>query len=110
MEYPTDLRLNEDKDIAIDDANDLALVSGVDQLEQSVAIGVLDEIQTFLGSRVTGARIGRLEERIQTGLSEDPQVGTITNVSVETFDRQTNTISVDVSVLQNNDFTLEINT
>ncbi|AGF91206.1 hypothetical protein HAPG_00020 [Halorubrum phage GNf2] len=110
MEYPTDLRLNQDKDIAINGANDLALVSGVSQLEQSVALDVLDELEDFIGSRVTGTRVGRLEERIQTALSNDSQVQTVTNVSVEEFNRQTETVRIDVSLLRDDDFTLEVST
>jgi len=108
MEYPTDIRLGEDKDIVINDANDIGLVSGVQQLEQSVAIDVLDEIERFLGSAVTGTRVGKIEERIQTALQNDEQVGTVTNVSVEEFDRRDGSLNVSVSLLRDDDFTITV--
>jgi hypothetical protein len=108
VDYPTDLQLNGDKDIFLDGANDLATVSGVRQLEQSVAIDVMDEIQNFIGGRVTGKNIGLLEERVRQGLNDDPQLSEVRQVNVREYDRRTDEIKIDIIVSQNDDFTIEV--
>lgn len=108
VEYPTDLDLNEDKDIHLDGANDLATTSGVEQLQQSVGIDVMDELRDFVAGRLTGGNIGSLEERIRQGLDDDPQLSDVRNVTIEQFDRRTDTVEITVSVVENADFTLEV--
>lgn len=110
MEYPTDLELNENKDIFLDGANDLATVTGPQQLEQSAAISVLDELDDFVSGRLTGENIGLLEERVRQGLNDDPQLGRIRNVSIKTFNRDTELVTISVQVAGNDDFTLQLNT
>lgn len=107
-ERPRDIALNEDADVYLDDVNDLALVSGNDQLQQSIAIDVLDVTQQFVGSKISAQSVGLLEQRILEALNEDPQVGTIRNVSVEEFDRRNNSVTVQVTLLENEDFTIEV--
>lgn len=107
VEYPTDILLNSDKDIAIDSANDIGLISGIRQLSQSVALDVMDEIPDIVGGRVTGQNIGLLEEKIRRGLNEDPQLSEVRSVNITEFNRQSNTLSMEVLVVDNDDFTLE---
>lgn len=108
VDYPTDLDLNENKDVHLDASNDLELTSGVEQLQQSVAVDVLDEIQSLLAGRVTGENIGLLEERIESGLNDDPQVGAVRSVTIGSFNRQTDKVVIDVKLVKNEDFTLEL--
>lgn len=108
VEYPTDLDLNEGKDIHLDSTNDLTLTSGIAQLQQSVAIDVMDELRDFVGGRLTGKNVGQLEESIASGLNDDPQVDTVRSVSLDTYDRQNKTVEITVHVVENDDFTLEV--
>lgn len=108
VDYPTDLDLDDSKDIHLDGANDLATVSGVDQLSQSVAIDVMDEIQDFIGGRVTGKNIGLLEERIRQGLNDDPQLSEVQSVNIEEYDRRDNSITMEIVTIKNADFTIEV--
>lgn len=108
VDYPTDLDLNQDKDIHLDGSNDLAVTSGVEQLEQSVAIDVMDEIQEFIGGRVTGPNIGLLEERLRGALNDDPQLSEVRLVNVAEYDRRTDTITIEIIVVDDEDFTLEV--
>lgn len=108
VDYPTDLDLDDSKDIHLDGANDLATVSGVDQLSQSVAIDVMDEIQDFIGGRVTGKNIGLLEERIRQGLNDDPQLSEVQAVNIEEYDRRDNSITMKIVTIENKDFTIEV--
>lgn len=107
VDYPTDLDLDSDKDTHLDGANDLALVSGEAQLAQSVAIDVMDEIQEFIGGRVTGKNVGLLEERIRSGLNDDPQLSQVTDVNIVEYDRRTDKLTIEVRTVENNEFTLE---
>lgn len=105
---PTDIALGRDKDIRIDDANDIGLVSGQAQLEQSVAIDVFDELTDFIGGKVTGRNLGLLEERIRQGLNDDPQLDEVTNVRIVEYDRGNDSIVIEASVPENDDFTLSV--
>lgn len=109
-DYPTDLDLNSDKDIHIDAANDLATVSGIRQLTQSVAIDAMDEIQDFIGGRVTGKNVGLLEERLRQGLNDDPQLSEVRSVNLTEYDKQAGTITIEILTIENEDFTLEVDT
>jgi len=106
VEYPTDLDLDPDKDIHLDGANDLALVSGVDQLKQSVAIDVMDEIQDFIGGRVTGRNIGLLEERLRQAFNDDPQLDEVVSVNITQYDQRTNELTIEAKTIENEEFTL----
>lgn len=107
-DYPSDLDLNQNRDIHLNGANDLALTSGVENLQQSVGIDVMDELSDFVAGRLTGENIGRLEERIRDGLDSDPQLSDVRNVTIDQFDRQTDTVEISVHVVENEDFTLEV--
>jgi hypothetical protein len=108
QEYPTDLALNEDMDIYLDGANDLATISGVDQLEQSVALDVRDVTLQFVGEPITGPAIGLLEERVQRALARDEQLSQVKNVVVQEYDRREDTIRIDILVIDDEDFTIEV--
>jgi len=108
VKYPTDLDLNQNKDIHLDGSNDLATTSGVAQLQQSVAIDVMDEIDEFIGGRVTGDNIGILEERVREALNDDPQLDSIRNVDIEQYDRRTGKLRMTITTIKNNDFQIEV--
>lgn len=108
VEYPTDLDLNSDKDIHLNGANDLALTSGVAQLEQSVAIDVMDVLDDFIGGRVTGTNIGLLEERVRQALNDDPQLDEVRSVEIVEYDRRTDEVMMEVLTIKDDDFTLEV--
>lgn len=108
VEYPTDAELNEQKDIFVDEAGDISLVSGIDQLAQSVGIDIFDETQDFTGSKLTGLTIGRLEAQIRDGLDNDPQLDDIVSVTIRSFDEEAGNVFIEVVTTANNEFTLPI--
>lgn len=108
VEYPTDLDLDNSKDIHLDAGNDLTLTSGIAQLQQSVALDVLNNVDDFISGQLSGENLGRLETSIRQSLERDPQVGDVRTVTIDSFDRQTGRISVDVTLTKNEDFTLEL--
>lgn len=110
MEYPTDLDLNSDKDVHLDGANDLAVVSGIKQLTQSVAIDAMDAIQQFIGGPVTGPELGLLEERLRQALEEDPQLSGVRSVNITEYDRGSNAITVEIRTIENDNFEIGVST
>lgn len=107
VEYPTDIDLNSDKDVHLNGANDLALVGGEEQLRQSVAIDVMDEIEDFIGGRVTGKTLGLLEERFLQAFNDDPQLDEVISVNIKQYDRRTDELIIEAKTVKNEDFTLE---
>jgi len=107
VDYPTDLDLDSSKDVYLDGSNDLAVVSGEAQLRQSVAIDAMDEIQEFIGGRVTGKNVGLLEERLRRAFNDDPQLDEVVNVNVVEYDRRTNELVIEATTIENENFTIE---
>lgn len=108
MEYPTDLAVDSNLDLFLDGANDLATISGLEQLQQSVALDVLDITRQFVGSEITGPEIGRLEARVERSLQQDEQLQNVQSVNVTEHNRKTDTIVMKVFVVNDDDFTLEV--
>lgn len=106
----TDVAVDENLDIFIDDTNDIGVVTGSEQLEQSVALDILDVTRDFVGRRLSANNVGILEERIRQSLESDEQLGPIESVVVEEYNRQNNTIVSTVRTRANNEFELEVNT
>lgn len=104
----SDIRLDSGMDVEINAGNDIGLVSGHEQLEQSLGTDVMDEIQNLIGGRVDGHNVGLLEERMRQALNDDPQVGDIAYVNVEEFDRRTASISAEVGVVEDENFRVEV--
>ena len=104
----TDLLIDEDLDIVIDTTNDLGTVSGIQQLEQSVAIDVLDVTRQFVGSRLTGGQIGLLEERVLRSLEDDEQVGEVLDVVVLQYDEAAQSVTMEIIVLEDENFEIEL--
>lgn len=106
--YPTDLKLNSDRDIQLNDANDLATVSGERNMEQSVAISAGDAVDDFVGDRLTGVNISLLEERIKRNLKDNPMVSHVENVTVDEYDRRDDTVTLTVEVANDDNFQIEV--
>lgn len=110
MEYPTDLLLTEDMDIRLDASNDLATISGQRQLEQSVVLDVFDVLQDFVGERLTGQAVGRLEERVMDALQRDEQLSEIQTVDLREYNKESGTVTMYITVVGDEDFSLELST
>jgi len=104
----TDLLIDEQLDTVIDTTNDLGTVSGIQQLEQSVAIDVLDVTRQFVGSRLSGEQVGLLEERVLRSLQTDEQVGEVLDVVVSEYDKGSQTVTMEIIVLEEENFEIEL--
>jgi hypothetical protein len=57
---------------------------------------------------VTGRTIGLLEERVRQSLNSDEQLSTVTNVAVEEYQPDSGRVTLAVSVVENDDFELDL--
>lgn len=105
---PTDLELTTGFDIYIEGSNDLATISGDDQLEQSVALDVRNVTKALIGGRLTGQNIGLLEERVERSLAADEQLSSVQTVNVTRYSQETQTVTMEVIVIDDEDFELEV--
>lgn len=108
VEYLQDIEVTEDKDVRVDSSNDLALVSGADNLEQSVALSVLDVTSELVGEGLRGEQLAILEQRVEQALRGDPHVGSIQRIRVERFDAESGTVTIEATVRDNDDFTVDL--
>lgn len=108
MDYPTDAYLDENRDLQIDQGGDIATISGFEQLEQSVELDVLDAVRNFIGEGLTGRNVGLLEQRVEAALKRDEQVGEILTVNLSEYNQETGSVKLEVHVVENEDFMLEL--
>lgn len=108
MDYLRDLKINENRDIDTDQANDLALTEGPENLAQSVDIEAYDAVERFVGEKITATSIALLEEDLSQVLDADPQVGEVRTVSVVEFDKRHETVTAEVELTQNDSFEIEV--
>jgi hypothetical protein len=108
MDSVTDLDLDESFDIHLDSGNDLALTTGAEQIEQSVAIDVRDELQNFVGSKVTADNAAILSERVRQAINDDPQLVDTKRVSFDEYDKRTNTASFTIVTVTNDEYEIEL--
>lgn len=100
VDYLTDILLTEDKDVRLDGSNDLATVSEERNLRQGIALSTMDITSDIIGSRVTVEELGLLEERVREYLEDDPHVGAVQNVTTETYNRQSNRVTMRVALTE----------
>lgn len=103
-----DIAIGSDRDVYLDDANDVALVSGKQALQQSISIHATDAIREFVSSGIDATSLALLEERLRNALNEDPQVGEVWSVTVNEFDKRNDTLKMEVALSENENFELEV--
>jgi len=97
-----DLGLNTTADTHLTDGNDLALVDGNRRLEQHAFLNVADDVQQFIGGRLTGQNVAEIENAIATALDGAEDIDTIVSVDIVEYDRGSNSVVVD-ALTQSND-------
>lgn len=104
-----DLRINEERDIEIDGGNDLALTSSRDEnINQSVAIATGKVVKQILGSPIDTTTLTQLVSIVQETLSRDPQISQVIDVRVIEVNKANNTITLDVVLLEDENFQLTL--
>lgn len=102
-----DLLIKRD-DIILNQTNDLELVSGIDNVKQSVALDVRDVAHFAVGSSITSTTIYELTAAIERSLATDPQITPPTSVKLESINQDANILNYHVVTRDNEEFTLEM--
>lgn len=87
------------------DTGDLELVSGDDNIEQSVALLASVELRDLIGQPFTNETLSRVEAAIEDALRRDPQVERVDGVAVTSVDDDTAEVRV---VTAKRDYTIPI--
>lgn len=105
----TDLAIDQDRQIFTDDEGDLGTVSGLDDVQQSVAISTGHVIRPLIGEPITDEQFADVESEVADVLERDPQIESVDRVEVTTVNRSSGTVELEVFTGINNSFTLEVN-
>lgn len=104
-----DLKMSaDDRQVFVDDTGDLAVTSGIETVEQSLALNAGDVLRPLIGEPIEDETFGDVEATLQERLQNDPQVEGPQRVSVTQVNRSTGTVSVEIFTTFNDSFTLEV--
>jgi hypothetical protein len=95
-----DAKLNQDREVFLNDQNDIATTSGDETVEQSVAIAVGNEIRGLIGGPITGTTLQQIQQRISEAIANDPQAVDPLRVEVTEVNKQDNSVAVRVITAQ----------
>lgn len=104
-----DLRLNEDREIEVGPENDLRQTSGIDTVEQSVAIHAGATLRPLIGEPLTDQTYADIEAEVTEVLQNDPQIEDVTRVSIRTVNKSDGTVTLEVFTSYNNSFEISPN-
>lgn len=107
-ETPTDLRLDEDRQVRLGGEKDMDQISGLGNVGQSLVILTGDVLRPLLGGPVTGQQLERIQDEIRRALQDDVQIDDVRRAEITEVDRASDTITVKVFVGLNNEFTLPV--
>lgn len=96
------------EDIYLDEGGDLATVRGFDNVIQSAALDVRDELQFTIGDTLTTDAIYNVQQTIHDALSRDPQLAEPVSVTLESVNTEGNELTFSVDCIDNEEFTLEM--
>jgi hypothetical protein len=95
-------------DIRVNETHDLALISGIENVKQSVALDVRDVAHFHVGDQLTSNNVFDVRAQVERSLNADPQISAPTSVVVDAVDLESHTINFTVTTHDNEDFTLDI--
>ncbi len=108
VEYLRDLDV-DGEDIHLDSTNDLALSSGIENLEQSTLLSARNATKDLIGEPINANSIRELEEVLRGILNNDPHIDTVIDVSLTNIEEEADLIEVDIKLVDNEEFTIELN-
>lgn len=103
----TDLKINNE-DITLTEQGDLDLISGFDDVLQSVALDVRDVTHFEVGNQLTELNIYDMMDAIKRSLRNDPQITEPISVEPTQINEETNEITFTVTTHDNENFSLDI--
>lgn len=79
---PTDMAINENRQVYVGEDGDMATVEGFDYIAQSLVIAVGDEIREIIGGPLSNSEVKRLQSLIARGIQEETFVSNISYIEV----------------------------
>lgn len=103
-----DLGIDKNFDVFIDDRNDLGLVDGRREVEQSIALQVSLYYYNQIGSSDLPNVEERLELRARRVARENRRIDSLEDIIVEPREEQPNVFEVTIVYNQDEDFSFEV--
>lgn len=103
----TDLLIDRN-DIRLNKTNDIALVDGIENVKQSVALDVRDITHFAIGSNINANTIYDVTAAIERSLAADPQITAPTTVELQSINKDANELQFDITTRDNEGFTLDL--
>lgn len=95
-----DVALDEDRDIVLTDQNDIEVVRGVPNIEQSLGIALGKEARQLIGEQLDGTELRAFIGDLESAIDEDPQIEEATGITLEEIDKQTNTMRFTIQTIE----------
>ena len=104
----SDIELLANQDTYITKGEDLPLIDGYGNAQQSVALSTLDITELFIGNRVTHELLNKLKGDVRSALQRNPNVDQVESVNVLSIDEDTDTVTVSVTIDGGNTFNINL--
>lgn len=104
----SDIELLANQDTYIDTLNDLPLISGHDNAQQSVALSTLDTTELFIGNRPTHKLYNKLKGDVRDALQQDPNVSSVNSVTITNIDEENDTVDIAISLVGDSSFSITL--
>lgn len=95
-------------DIGLDDGGDLAFVTGMDNVKQSVALDIRDVTHFDVGGTLTSDTTFALRDEIKRSLQTDPQITTPITVELDSVDKNAGVVNFAITTRDNEEFTIDM--
>lgn len=99
-----DLELNTDRQVSVGGGGDLKQTSGIDTVEQSVAIHAGEVLRPLIGNPLTDQLYGDIEAEVEEILANDPQIANVDRVNILSVNKTNGTVKLDVFTSYNQSF------
>lgn len=104
----TDIEMDRDRQVFVGPDGDLSLVSGIANVEQSLAISAGDVLRPLIGEPIQDSTFADTEATLTEILQDDPQLESVNRVSIDRVNTTTGVVYVEIFVEYNNSFTAEV--
>lgn len=103
-----DLKLDEDRQVFVAADKDLGQTSGVETVQQSLAINSGSVLRPLVGSPLTAETLEDAQQQVVEILRDDPQINDVRRVEITEVNAVENKVEMRIFVGFNNEFDIEV--
>lgn len=103
-----DLKVDKDRQVFVGDDGDLATVSGIDDVKQSLMLNAGDVLRPLVGEPLTDTTFADAEAEVLERLQRDPQVTGPNRVEITRVNTTTGEVFVEVFTTYNESFEIGV--